>query len=77
LRIQSVLGPVFPELERPLQADDSPLTLAAWDSVRQVDVVLAVEDAFGIGLTTAEIEGLRSVGALVEILRRRRLDVEV
>jgi acyl carrier protein len=77
LRIQSVLGPVFPELERPLQADDSPLTLAAWDSVRQVDVVLAVEDAFGIGLTTAEIESLRSVGALVEILRRRRLDVEV
>lgn len=72
-----MLGPVFPELERPLQADDSPLTLAAWDSVRQVDVVLAVEDAFGIGLTTAEIESLRSVGALVEILRRRRLDVEV
>ena len=77
MKIQSVLGPLFPELERPLTSDDSPLTLGSWDSIRQVDIVLSVEDAFGIGLTTAEIGRLSSVGALVEILRDRELDVEV
>jgi acyl carrier protein len=77
VKIQSVLGPLFPELERPLRSDDSPLTLGSWDSIRQVDIVLSVEDAFGIGLTTAEIAKLSSVGALVEILRGHELDVEV
>lgn len=77
MKIQSVLGPLFPELERPLRSDDSPLTLGSWDSIRQVDIVLSVEDAFGIGLTTAEIAKLSSVGALVEILRGHELDVEV
>jgi acyl carrier protein len=77
VKIQSLLGPLFPEVDRPLNAEDSPATLWPWDSVRQVDIVLSVEDAFGLALTTAEIAGLKSVGALVEILRRRGLDVEL
>jgi acyl carrier protein len=42
-----------------------------------VDVILVVEEAFDIALTTAEIAELKSVGALVEILRRRGLPVEL
>ena len=76
MKIQSILGPLFPEIDRPLTAGDSPATLWPWDSVRQVDIILTVEEAFDLGLTTAEIAGLTSVGALVEILRRRGLDVE-
>ena len=77
MRIQSLLAPLFPEIERPLQAEDSPITLGPWDSLRQVDIILAVEETFDITLTTAEIVQLRSVGALVEVLRARGLDVEV
>jgi len=77
VKIQSVLGPLFPEIQRPLNAEDSPLTLWPWDSVRQVDVILAVEDAFAVELTTAEIADLKSVGSVVDILRRRGMDVEV
>jgi acyl carrier protein len=75
--IQSLLGPLFPELERPLRADDSPATLGSWDSLRQVDIVVSVEEAFGIGLSTAEVAELKSVGALVDILKRRGIAVEV
>jgi acyl carrier protein len=75
--IQSLLGPLFPELERPLRSDDSPATLGSWDSLRQVDIVVSVEEAFGIGLSTAEIAELKSVGALVQILERRGIAVEV
>jgi acyl carrier protein len=77
MKIQALLGPLFPEVERPLQADDSPATLWPWDSVRQVDIVLTVEDAFSIALTTSEIADLKSVAALVDLLRRRGLDVEL
>src|SRR6185295_6915099 len=42
MTVQELLGPLFPEVARPLTAADSPETIAAWDSVRQVDVILAV-----------------------------------
>jgi acyl carrier protein len=77
VKLQDLLGPLFPEVERPLAADDSPATLWPWDSLRQVDIVLAVEESFGIALTTAEIAELNSVGALIGILRRRGLEVEI
>jgi acyl carrier protein len=76
VKIQTLLAPLFPEIERPLRLDDSPATLWPWDSLRQLDIVLAVEDAFGITLSTADIVQLTSVGALVDILRGRGLDVE-
>jgi acyl carrier protein len=77
LRIQSLLAPLFPEIGRSLQAEDSPVTLWPWDSLRQVNIILAVEEAFDITLTTAEIMQLGSVGALAEVLRGRGLDIEV
>ena len=77
MRIQTLLAPLFPEIDRPLNAEDSPATLWPWDSLRQVDIIIAVEETFDIGLTTREIELLGSVGALATLLRARGLDVEV
>lgn len=76
MTVQQLLGPLFPEVARPLVAEDSPATIAAWDSVRQVDVILAVEEAFEIALGTAEIAELRSVRALVALLARRGIALE-
>jgi acyl carrier protein len=67
---------LFPEIERPLEARDSPATLWCWDSLRQVDIILAVEESFNIGLTTREIQQLTSVAALAALLRARGFDVE-
>ena len=77
MKIQSLLAPLFPEVGRPLQAEDSPVTLWPWDSLRQVDIILTIEEAFDITLTTAEIMQLQSIGTLAEVLRARGLDVEV
>jgi hypothetical protein len=45
--------------------------------VKQAEIVLAVEEAFGIDLTTAEILRLASIGGVQEILRRRGIEVEI
>ena len=77
LSLGRLLAGVFPELGRPLRGDDSPETLASWDSVRHAEIVLSVEEAYGLELTTREIRDLRSVAALAEILRRRGKDVAI
>ena len=77
MKIGSLLAALFPELDRSLRAEDSPETLGSWDSIKQVDIILTVEEAFEIGLTTKEITELQSLGSLVRILRERGLDAEL
>lgn len=75
MTIQSALGPLFPELGRPLAPGDSPATIWGWDSLRHVDLVLTIEDTYGVALSTAEIASMRSIGDVVAVLRARGIEV--
>jgi acyl carrier protein len=46
-------------------------TLEAWDSLGHLKVILAIEGAYGVQFTTAEIRELISVERLQVELRRR------
>lgn len=67
------------ELFRELFADDSivltPQTTAddidGWDSFNHISVIVAVETRFGVKMTTAQIEGLANVGALVAAIESK------
>jgi acyl carrier protein len=55
--------------------DTSPETVESWDSLRHMDLVLSLEEAFGIRLTDERILGLldvRSIVRTVEELSRAR-----
>jgi acyl carrier protein len=64
------------DLFRELFADDSivltPQTTAddieGWDSFNHISVIVAVETRFGVKMSTAEIENLANVGALVSAI---------
>jgi acyl carrier protein len=67
------------EIFRDLFDDDAlalrPETTAAdvpgWDSFNHVNLIVAVEARFNIKFKTAEIEGLRNVGHLVEVIESK------
>ena len=46
---------------------------AGWDSVRQVAMILAVEDRFGITLRSREIDALRTVGDFLDLIEVKDL----
>jgi acyl carrier protein len=50
----------------------SPDTIESWDSLRHVQLVLALEEAFGIQFTVDDIESMGTIGAVVEAVQRRR-----
>lgn len=52
--------------------DTGPATTAAWTSLRHVQIVARVEQAYGVRLTAREARGCRTVGALRGVLARRR-----
>ena len=46
-------------------------SLRQWDSVAHLQLVIAIEDAFGLQLTPAEVIDLNSFEAAATMLRRR------
>jgi acyl carrier protein len=42
-----------------------------WDSFNHINIVVAVESKFGIKIHTAEVEELRNVGELVELVEKK------
>ena len=45
--------------------------IAGWDSLSNIQMVLAVERAFKIRLTAAQVSGLKDVGSLVSVIERK------
>lgn len=52
-----------------LREEDTPQTVAGWDSINHMQLLLAVEDAFGMQFSPEEFASLTSFGAL-----RRRIE---
>jgi acyl carrier protein len=52
------------ELTPALSAKD----IAGWDSFKQIEIIIATEERFGIKMTTRELDSLRDVGDLVRVV---------
>jgi acyl carrier protein len=55
-----------------LGPDASPETVPAWDSVQHVSLIIALEQEFAVRFAPDEIEEAVSLGAILELLRRKR-----
>lgn len=74
MTIDTLLGPIL-DARAPLRPEDSPETIAAWDSLAHINLILAIEDAIGAELTTDEVLQLTSVKTIVEICSARGLEL--
>lgn len=54
-----------------LSADSSPATIGTWDSLKHVELILAIEDAFAIAFEAAEVFGLTSFGGIHAMLNEK------
>jgi acyl carrier protein len=59
-----VLGMPLESITEKCSPDNTP----KWDSATAIDLVLAIEDEFGIRLTTREIVAMRSIALVKKIL---------
>jgi len=53
-----------------ITADTVAGDVEGWDSVAQVELIIEVEQHFGVRFTTGEVAGLPNVGALVAAVER-------
>ena len=57
------------EIRDTLTAND----VASWDSLTHINMIVAVEKAFQIKLTTKEVQSLSNVGELLSLIQRKAM----
>jgi len=51
-----------------LTGESSPETVESWDSVQHLNLVLAIEEKFGLQLDPEEIEQMKTLGATATLI---------
>jgi acyl carrier protein len=62
---------LFGVAEDSLMPDSSPETVEGWDSLQHLNLALAVEERFGFQLSPEEMDRMRTIGRVAEIVERR------
>jgi acyl carrier protein len=54
-----------------LSADSSPVEVESWDSVRHLNLILALEAKYAIAFEPEEMDQLRTLGEIAAVIHRR------
>ena len=70
-RLTAVFADVFDDEEIELTDSTTSDDIEDWDSLEHVNLIIAVEQEFGIKFTMGEVTGMKNVGAMVDIIIER------
>lgn len=71
-RIQTIMRDVFGDDELVISDQDSPDSIADWDSFANIQLLAAIENEFGIKFTTAQSMAVKNVADILEILSGKK-----
>jgi acyl carrier protein len=72
LLLNSIFQEVFDDPQLTVTPATSSDDLAEWDSVAQVKLVLAIEEAFAVRFTSDDVSNIHSVGDFMTVLARQK-----
>jgi acyl carrier protein len=67
-KVIQVISRVMDMPANEINEDSSPDTVAGWDSLKHMNLVLALEEELGLQFSDAQIVEMNSVGLILEIL---------
>ena len=74
MTVNEMLQPIL-NTANPLTMEDSRETVPEWDSLAQINLIAAIEDAVGGELTTDEVLGIKSVVDVINVCRAHGLEL--
>ena len=68
-RVREIAGDV---LEADVSADSSPVTIASWDSVKHLNLMLALEEEYGFQWAPEEMDEAKSIGHIARLIASKQ-----
>ncbi len=70
-RVRGIAADVLQVSLAEVGPDSSPQTIASWDSVHHLNLVLALEQEFNLQFEPEEIDQIDSIGQIVALINRK------
>jgi acyl carrier protein len=70
-QVRAIASDVFGVPTGNLSAESSPESVENWDSMQHLNLILAIEEKFGIQLDPEEIEQMKNVGAVAALVDKK------
>jgi acyl carrier protein len=70
--LTEIFREVFDDDSLILRPQSTAADIEGWDSLKQIDILIAVQERFRLKVSSRDLDGLASVGALVEVIQRKR-----
>ena len=72
-KLKKVMAQILKVNAESINADSSPDTIASWDSLQHMNLVLGIEQSFGISFSEDEIMQMMNYEIIVDILKEKSL----
>ncbi len=69
-QVRSIASDIFGVPTDKIIPESSPETIENWDSMQHLNLVLAIEEKFGVQLEPEDIEGMKNIGAVAALVER-------
>ncbi len=70
-RLTSLFQDVFNRADLTLHDDMTAQDVPEWDSLSHINLIVAIEQEFGIKFSFGELENLKNVGTMLELIERK------
>jgi acyl carrier protein len=70
-QVKQITSNVFGVPLESVAADSSPATIAAWDSIQHLTLVLVLEEQFGLHFSPDEIESMHDLGTISAMIQSK------
>lgn len=75
-RLNEVFQEVFDDEDLFIDDDTNSDSIEDWDSMEHINLVVAVEEEFGMKFSMDEIAEMKNVGEMVEIIKERSTNLD-
>ncbi len=69
-QVRSIASDIFDVPADKITANSSPETIENWDSMQHLNLVLAIEERFGVQLAPEDIEQMKNLGAVAALVEK-------
>ena len=70
-RLQNIFRDIFDDESIVLTRNSSPGDIEDWDSLAQVNIIVACESEFGVKFDMNDITGIRNAGNMIDLIERK------
>lgn len=71
LKLQSIFRDVLDQADLQINESSSPDTIEGWDSIVNVNIIMAVEEDFGVSFSVDELQTVKSVASIIELIQKK------